>query len=203
MPRKRHTAEQIISKLREAEVGLASGHTVPEVCRTLGIAEQTYYRWRKEYGGLKVGHPSQDFDVRIGRQKLRLEPPHLAGGRSLSFDGLATNNPPHGRITSETVGVVYVLITTKATKHRLTELPRHAVPSVLAGTAVLENSPGNLGQAKGIIKLPIGQQPAVRGDLGPVKFQLQAAVEIDPKSVPFRFTHRMCHLLCPLSPLSI
>ena len=148
-------------------------------------------------------HPSQDFDVRIGRQKLRLEPPHLAGGRSLSFDGLATNNPPHGRITSETVGVVYVLITTKATKHRLTELPRHAVPSVLAGTAVLENSPGNLGQAKGIIKLPIGQQPAVRGDLGPVKFQLQAAVEIDPKSVPFRFTHRMCHLLCPLSPLSI
>ena len=73
----------------------------------------------------------------------------------------------------------------------------------VAGTAVLENSPGNLGQAKGIIKLPIGQQPAVRGDLGPVKFQLQAAVEIDPKSVPFRFTHRMCHLLCPLSPLSI
>ena len=132
-------------------------------------------------------HPSQDFDVRIGRQKLRL----LAGGRSLSFDGLATNNPPHGRITSETVGVVYVLITTKATKHRLTELPRHAVPSVLAGTAVLENSPGNLGQAKGIIKLPIGQQPAVRGDLGPVKFQLQAAVEtrspsrFDSPIVPF------------------
>ncbi len=54
MPRKRHTPEQIISKLREAEVGLASGQTVPEVCRTLGIAEQTYYRWRKEYGGLKV-----------------------------------------------------------------------------------------------------------------------------------------------------
>ena len=54
MPRKRHTPEQIISKLREAEVGLAGGQTVPEVCRTLGVAEQTYYRWRKEYGGLKV-----------------------------------------------------------------------------------------------------------------------------------------------------
>ncbi len=40
MPRKRHTPEQIIGKLREAEVGLASGQTVPEVCRTLGIAEQ-------------------------------------------------------------------------------------------------------------------------------------------------------------------
>ena len=47
MPRKRHTAEQIISKLREAEVGLAGGQTVPEVCRVLGVAEQTYYRWRK------------------------------------------------------------------------------------------------------------------------------------------------------------
>ena len=47
MPRKRHTPEQIISKLREAEVGLADGQTVPEVCRTLGVAEQTYYLWRK------------------------------------------------------------------------------------------------------------------------------------------------------------
>jgi transposase-like protein len=54
MPRKRHTPEQIIGKLREAEVGLSNGRTVPEVCRTLGVAEQTYYRWRKEYGGLKV-----------------------------------------------------------------------------------------------------------------------------------------------------
>ena len=51
MPRKRHTPEQNISKLREAEVGLADGQTVPEV---LGVAEQTYYLWRKEYGGLKV-----------------------------------------------------------------------------------------------------------------------------------------------------
>ncbi len=54
MPRKRPTPEQIIGKLREAEVSLASGQTVLEVCRTLGITEQTYYRWRKEYGGLKV-----------------------------------------------------------------------------------------------------------------------------------------------------
>ncbi len=54
MPRKRHTPEQIIGKLREAEVGLASGQTVPEVCRPLGITEQTYDRWRKEYGGPKL-----------------------------------------------------------------------------------------------------------------------------------------------------
>ena len=52
MSKKRYTAEQIIGKLREAEVHLAQGRTVPEVSRSLGITEQTYYRWRKEYGGL-------------------------------------------------------------------------------------------------------------------------------------------------------
>ncbi len=54
MGRKRHTAEQIIAKLREAEVALAKGQTLAEVVRKLGISEQTYYRWRKEYGGLRV-----------------------------------------------------------------------------------------------------------------------------------------------------
>jgi len=52
MARRRHGAEEIINKLREAEVGLARGLAVPEVCRKVGVTEQTYYRWRKEYGGL-------------------------------------------------------------------------------------------------------------------------------------------------------
>jgi len=54
MPRKRFTIEQIINHLREAEVLLSQGQTVGEVCRRIGISEQSYYRWRKEYGGLKV-----------------------------------------------------------------------------------------------------------------------------------------------------
>jgi transposase-like protein len=54
MSRKRYTPEQIIGKLREAEVALAQGQTAAQACRTLGIAEQTFYRWRREYGGLKV-----------------------------------------------------------------------------------------------------------------------------------------------------
>jgi len=54
MPRKRHTPEQIIRKLREAEVELAKGLTTVDVARKLGITEQTYYRWRKEYGGLRM-----------------------------------------------------------------------------------------------------------------------------------------------------
>ncbi len=54
MPRKRFTAEQIISKLREAEIRLGQGETLPDVCRTLTISEQTFYRWRKEFGGMKL-----------------------------------------------------------------------------------------------------------------------------------------------------
>ena len=54
MSRKRHTPEQIIRMLREAEVELAKGQTAVEAARKLGVTEQTYYRWRKEYGGLRV-----------------------------------------------------------------------------------------------------------------------------------------------------
>ena len=54
MGRKRHTPEQIITAVREAEVGLARGKSVKLISRELGITEQTYYRWRREYGGMKV-----------------------------------------------------------------------------------------------------------------------------------------------------
>ena len=54
MATKRHTAEQIVRKLREAEVELAKGSTVKDACRKLGVTEHTYYRWRREYGGLKL-----------------------------------------------------------------------------------------------------------------------------------------------------
>ena len=54
MARKRYTVEQIIAKLREAEIELAKEAKTPEACRKLGISENTYYRWRKEYGGLRV-----------------------------------------------------------------------------------------------------------------------------------------------------
>ncbi len=50
--KKRHSAEQIVSKLRQADVELGKGQKVPQVCRQLGISEQTYYRWRTKYGGM-------------------------------------------------------------------------------------------------------------------------------------------------------
>ena len=54
MARKRYSSEQIIAKLREAEVALSKGQTTAQVCKQLGIAEHTYYRWRREFGGLRV-----------------------------------------------------------------------------------------------------------------------------------------------------
>ena len=54
MPTKRHTPEQVINKLREAEVAMAQESTVAEASRQIGVTEQTYYRWRNEYGGLRI-----------------------------------------------------------------------------------------------------------------------------------------------------
>jgi len=54
MAKKRFTAEQIVARLREAEVHLSKGLATAEVCKKLGITENTYYRWRREYGGLRI-----------------------------------------------------------------------------------------------------------------------------------------------------
>src|SRR3954467_13450392 len=53
MPRKRHTAEEIVTKLRQVDVLTSQGRPVAEAVRTIGASEVTYYRWRSEYGGLK------------------------------------------------------------------------------------------------------------------------------------------------------
>ena len=71
MAGKRHSAEQIINKLREAEVLLAEGHSVPEVSRRLGVTVQTYYRWRKEYGGLKADQARKLKDLEKENARLK------------------------------------------------------------------------------------------------------------------------------------
>jgi putative transposase len=71
MPRKRYTSEQIIIHLREAEVELAKGQSTAEVCRKLGITEQTYYRWRKEYGSLRVDQVRRLKDLEKENARLK------------------------------------------------------------------------------------------------------------------------------------
>jgi len=69
--KKKHSAEQIVGKLREAELALARGRTIAEVVRKLGIAEQTYYRWRKEYGGLRTDQARRMKELE--RENVRLK----------------------------------------------------------------------------------------------------------------------------------
>ncbi len=71
MSRKRYYPEKIIGMLREAEVALAQGMTVGQVCRQISISEQTYYRWRKQYGGLKISQARRMKD--IVRENTRLK----------------------------------------------------------------------------------------------------------------------------------
>ena len=71
MPRKRHTAEQIIHKLREAEVLQSQGMAIEEVCRRLEITDKTYYRWRKEYGGLRVDQANRLKELEQENSRLK------------------------------------------------------------------------------------------------------------------------------------
>jgi transposase-like protein len=71
MPRKSYTIEQIISKLREAEVLLGQGQTVGEICRSFNISEQTYYRWRKEYGGIRTDQVRRLKELEKGNARLK------------------------------------------------------------------------------------------------------------------------------------
>jgi putative transposase len=78
MPRKRHTPEQIIRKLREAEVELSKGQTAIDVVRKLGITEQTYYRWRKECGGLRMDQAKRLKELEKESSRLKKLPAEQA-----------------------------------------------------------------------------------------------------------------------------
>ena len=80
MPRgKMFTAEQIMGRLREAEVGFTQGKTVPEVVRKLGVTEQTHYRRKREYGGLRTNQARRlkDLEKENARSKRLLANPKL------------------------------------------------------------------------------------------------------------------------------
>jgi transposase-like protein len=71
MPNKRPTPEQIIGKLREVEIVLAQGISTAEACRRIAVSVQTYYRWRKEYGGLKTDQARRMKDLEKENLRLR------------------------------------------------------------------------------------------------------------------------------------
>jgi putative transposase len=71
MGRVRFTAEQIIGKLREAELLLGQGRNIGEAIRKLGVSEQTYYRWRKEYGGMRVDQARRLKELETENSRLK------------------------------------------------------------------------------------------------------------------------------------
>ena len=68
---KKHTPEQIVSLLRQVEVAVANGKTMPQACKDAAIVEQTYYRWRKEYGGLQVDQARRLKELEQENAKLK------------------------------------------------------------------------------------------------------------------------------------
>jgi len=71
MGRKTYTPEHVIGKLREAEVLLSQGNSIGEVSKKLGVTEQTYYRWRKEYGGMRVEQARRLKDLEKENSRLK------------------------------------------------------------------------------------------------------------------------------------
>ena len=71
MPRKRHKAEEIVTKLRQVEVLTAQGRSVAEAIRSIGVTEVTYYRWRSEYGGLKGDQVKRQKELEAENTRLR------------------------------------------------------------------------------------------------------------------------------------
>lgn len=83
--------EQIISMLREAEVSLSQGKTVGQVCRSLGVSEQSYYRWRREYGGLRVDQAKRLKELEKENKRLRLAISDLTLDKQILKEALSGN----------------------------------------------------------------------------------------------------------------
>lgn len=71
MPKQRYTTEEIIHKLREADVLIGQGQTVAQACKQIGVTDQTYFRWRKSHGGLKVDQAKRLRDLEAENARLK------------------------------------------------------------------------------------------------------------------------------------
>lgn len=71
MARKRYKAEEIVAKLRQVDVLVSQGTKVPDAVRSIGVTDVTYYRWRREYGGLQMDQVKRMKDLELENQRLR------------------------------------------------------------------------------------------------------------------------------------
>ena len=71
MPKQRFTTEEIIHKLREADVLIGQGRTVPEACKQIGVSDKTYFRWRKSHGGLRIDQAKRMKELELENARLK------------------------------------------------------------------------------------------------------------------------------------
>jgi transposase-like protein len=91
MGRKRHTAEQIVSQLRVVEVETAKGQTIGQVCKQLGISEPTYYKWRREYGGMRTDQAKRLKELERENARLKKLVANQALDNSILKEALSGN----------------------------------------------------------------------------------------------------------------
>jgi putative transposase len=91
MKRTRHNPEQIIKKLREADAMLASGKTIGQVCQTLEVSEQTFHRWRDQYGGMKAGEAKRLKELEDENRRLKKVVAELTLDKDLLQEALKGN----------------------------------------------------------------------------------------------------------------
>ena len=92
MKRNRHTPEQIIRKLREADAELARGTPIPEICKALGVAENTYYRWRNQFGGMKADEMKRLKDLEKENARLKALVAELALDKAILQEAARGNS---------------------------------------------------------------------------------------------------------------
>ena len=91
MKRKRHHPEQIIKKLREADAMLASGKTIGQACQALEVSEQTFHRWRNQYGGMKAGEAKRLKELEEENKRLKKVVAELILDKDILEDALKGN----------------------------------------------------------------------------------------------------------------
>ena len=91
MKRKRHSPEQVIQKLRDADAMLASGKTMGQVCQDLEVSEQTFHRWRNQYGGMKAGEAKRLKELEDENKRLKKVVAELALDKDILQEALKGN----------------------------------------------------------------------------------------------------------------
>lgn len=131
--------------------------------------------------------------VLFGGEPLCLEAAHLARRGRADMRRLAADDPAHRRIVTQELGVVHILVSSEAAKHRLPQHSDESMPAILTGPCVREPLTCHRCRAERVVEFPVGQQSGVGGDDRTTKLEHQSAVEIESENLISRFSRRVRH----------